>query len=464
MKKIYVICLILITTAFACIFILSACSDNSSSSNSEEKDDEQINASELADEEINASITQLIFDYMDFYCKDDIISKRDFVLCALSLRNVISDSYGDGNQSFVSVQTDDLAENQAQMISAAIAEGILAGNPNFSTLERPITREESFTILTRVLNLELTHNYENLLSQFRDYERVSSWARQSTANLVDKGIVVGDQLSLRPKDPLSHSEAISLLTKGFSFYKGTHAEITEKVIERPPEDSNVRNKINLLLAILPPASVFGTAIAVIRWLRKKRNIFFAGYDSSGKTTIMKAMKNQNRPIYTGRKTQPTRKVDIRHWHFSCSDGDVPVTVNDAPGKDYIAAQNFMSSSRIRGKKIFILVLAHTRSATVHSVDTDYLKTQQERIEEVWIPLLKKHHKKIYQLIIILNKKDLLPPGFEKSEHALQERVFPKHIEYICQGLPEPCKDKTSVFEDSAVKPENIESITSTIVK
>lgn len=101
-------------------------------------------------------------------------------------------------------------------VPIAKTRGLLAGfgDPNFHP-DRAITRAEAFTIIARALGLS-NANISGKIDVYVDVDALNNTTKVYLGALVDLGIVNGDynslkQLQLRPNDPLTRAEAITIL-------------------------------------------------------------------------------------------------------------------------------------------------------------------------------------------------------------------------------------------------------------
>lgn len=80
----------------------------------------------------------------------------------------------------------------------------------------PITREQAFTVLRRILpllDLDCPDAAVNILSRFSDADQIADYARVNTATLVAQGIVGGNGSGLNPKGNLTRAEMATLVYK-----------------------------------------------------------------------------------------------------------------------------------------------------------------------------------------------------------------------------------------------------------
>lgn len=101
-------------------------------------------------------------------------------------------------------------------VPIAKTRGLLVGfgDPNFHP-NQAITRAEAFTIIARALGLT-SANISGKIDVYVDVDALNNTTKVYLGALVDLGIVNGDynslkQLQLRPNDPLTRAEAITIL-------------------------------------------------------------------------------------------------------------------------------------------------------------------------------------------------------------------------------------------------------------
>lgn len=87
-----------------------------------------------------------------------------------------------------------------------------------------ITRQESAAVLARALGIRTEGEERTGLAQFLDYDRVSPWAEDILAAMVNRSYIRGDGGRLRPQDSVSRAEFVTILDNMIGLY----LENTEK--------------------------------------------------------------------------------------------------------------------------------------------------------------------------------------------------------------------------------------------
>lgn len=127
----------------------------------------------------------------------------------------------------------DVSETQwfYEEISKGVAAGFIRGTSEetMSPL-RPISRQEAFTIMARII--EPTSYHLTRLNAFEDGEDVDFWAAPSVAGLVELGIIQGERNHLYPLNRISRAEFAKII------YEWKHLE------ENPSEESDVPKPIS----------------------------------------------------------------------------------------------------------------------------------------------------------------------------------------------------------------------------
>lgn len=112
-------------------------------------------------------------------------------------------------------------------LAAAVAMGIFQGANGQLNPERPITREEAFTVLARAFAHESGSTAS--LNVFSDSASVSSWAADSAAALVENGYVNGANGALNPKSNITRAEFAKIISDMASTYADASASLPETV-------------------------------------------------------------------------------------------------------------------------------------------------------------------------------------------------------------------------------------------
>ena len=139
------------------------------------------------------------------------------------------------NRAFAAKKTADLSDyNDVSAdvwyisdLAAAVAMGTFQGANGQLNPERPITREEAFTVLARAFALESGGTAS--LNVFSDSASVSSWAADSAAALVENGYVNGANGALNPKSNIIRAEFAKIISDMASTYADASASLPETV-------------------------------------------------------------------------------------------------------------------------------------------------------------------------------------------------------------------------------------------
>lgn len=112
-------------------------------------------------------------------------------------------------------------------LAAAVAMGTFQGANGKLNPERPITREEAFTVLARAFAHESGSTAS--LNVFSDSASVSSWAADSAAALVENGYVNGANGALNPKSNITRAEFAKIISDMASTYADASASLPKTV-------------------------------------------------------------------------------------------------------------------------------------------------------------------------------------------------------------------------------------------
>ncbi len=114
---------------------------------------------------------------------------------------------GGGDVSFSDVEPEDWFYSAVANVTAAgIFNGV--GNGKFAPND-PITRQELFTVVARVLGL--ADGSTSTLNSFKDGSTVAPWAKGAVAAMVEKGYVSGSNGKLDPESHISREELAQVL-------------------------------------------------------------------------------------------------------------------------------------------------------------------------------------------------------------------------------------------------------------
>ncbi|WHX49056.1 5'-nucleotidase C-terminal domain-containing protein [Paenibacillus woosongensis] len=139
----------------------------------------------------------------------DFISRAEFVSALVDILKL--------NEVATAPTFKDVAADAAyaDAIAEATHAGFIQGYDGNFNPDHDITREEAATILAKLLNNQASDkNAATIISGFEDSKTVSSYAVESMAKLIDKGILgAAEENLLQPKQGLSMNEAKALIQK-----------------------------------------------------------------------------------------------------------------------------------------------------------------------------------------------------------------------------------------------------------
>jgi len=106
----------------------------------------------------------------------------------------------------------------AAYLDDVVNTGLMVGFPDGTFRPGdPVTREQVSLIITRLLELmgaELPDvSDHDVLGSYSDYDKVGEWARVSMAQAVLTGLIKGYNNQLRPKDPITRAELITIIRR-----------------------------------------------------------------------------------------------------------------------------------------------------------------------------------------------------------------------------------------------------------
>ncbi|MBN7772272.1 S-layer homology domain-containing protein [Clostridium aminobutyricum] len=92
----------------------------------------------------------------------------------------------------------------AQDMARAVQMGAFEGNEGKLSPERSITRQEAFTVISRIF--QMPDGKEESLKTFQDASSVADWAASGTASMIDAGYVNGSHGIIRPNADITRAE------------------------------------------------------------------------------------------------------------------------------------------------------------------------------------------------------------------------------------------------------------------
>jgi len=144
------------------------------------------------------------------YRPEDPMTRQEFMVALMRYLQVKVEDYADVDLPFD--DTDKIAGWALNAIKAAYQLGYFGGSQDGSRLlanpKDSITREQAMSILSRTMSV--TGDVETL-EQFSDYSKVSSWAAEALAAMVQRGIVSGMDGKLQPKGLVTRAQVAKML-------------------------------------------------------------------------------------------------------------------------------------------------------------------------------------------------------------------------------------------------------------
>lgn len=123
-------------------------------------------------------------------------------------------------------------------MSKAVAMGAFSGADGMLNPNSNITRQEAFVVLARVFSLNLDKNIDlTVINEFKDGNKVASWARESVAAIVGGGYVAGSDGYINPTANISRAEFAVVMNRLISYY------IDDASVTSIPSDGNVMLRV-----------------------------------------------------------------------------------------------------------------------------------------------------------------------------------------------------------------------------
>ena len=127
------------------------------------------------------------------------------LLIRAQMATIINRAFGANKTADMSGYTDVLSNAwYAHDMSKAVAMHTFVGSNGLLSPEKPITREEAFTVLARAFALD--GGNASVLNGYSDGASVSAWAQSAVAALIENGYVNGANGKLNPKSSITRAE------------------------------------------------------------------------------------------------------------------------------------------------------------------------------------------------------------------------------------------------------------------
>ena len=150
------------------------------------------------------------------------ITRGDFML--MLYRAFLEDEYEDYNvtSNFPDVVkgSDSYSKETYQAVGVAKHLGIAQGTNGKYNPKAYITREEAMTLIYRTLDevdYSMSYKSSNKTSDFKDYSSVASYAKTAISDLIEHGVVVGNNGKINPKSNITRAEMAVILHRVLTY-------------------------------------------------------------------------------------------------------------------------------------------------------------------------------------------------------------------------------------------------------
>ena len=150
------------------------------------------------------------------------ITRGDFML--MLYRAFLEEDYEDYNvtSNFPDVVkgSDSYSKETYQAVGVAKYLGIAQGTNGKYIPKAYITREEAMTLIYRTLDevdYAMSYKSSNKTSDFKDYSSVASYAKTAISDLIEHGVVVGNNGKINPKSNITRAEMAVILHRVLTY-------------------------------------------------------------------------------------------------------------------------------------------------------------------------------------------------------------------------------------------------------
>ncbi len=131
---------------------------------------------------------------------------------------------------FADVKADDWFYDS---MSKAVAMGAFKGSDNKLNPDNAITRQEAFVVLSRVFAIAVATDADTaVLDDFKDKDKIESWAKKDMAAVVQQGYVAGSDGYINPLDNITRAEFAVVMDRMIKYY-------IDEPIDTIPADGNI---------------------------------------------------------------------------------------------------------------------------------------------------------------------------------------------------------------------------------
>lgn len=352
------------------------------------------------------------------------------------------------------------SESNQDLFGKAVSWGFLQGSDDSSLDDEALAnREEAFLMVNNAFNIRTNVDIYSL-QDYRDFNDVSKWARQSTANIVN--ILVNDANTsllddgIQPKKHILQKDMRDMIKSVITSkaYSVSNKSLWEVLSE---------SAITLwdIIVFLSSAGILTALFIFIKFIKKQRRIkkelILIGETACGKSQLHKVLLNPHRPQIDKQYT-PTRGVrKSKAMRIVNDEGTIlaDYSTRDTPGESNDILLELLKGHKFR-RKIILLILAHNQSDSSQVIDGDYLMKQYTRINQVYLPAMRHYSNRIYKIIVFINKYDTLPDHYQNGDVNIQEDIYGNHLRLI----EDACSDKIrlEVLVGSAARHFHIEGL------
>ena len=158
-----------------------------------------------ANNNISYAINNGWIDETSYFRPKDSITRAEFIEIINKKFNLKESS---GN-----IFKDTINHWAKEEIDIAVTNKVCMGTSDYTfSPDKYLTREEAASMIANYL--KLSDSNHNKIISYKDYNKVSSWARSSMEAIIEKGYMVGTlDKKLEPKKNLSRAEAIVILSR-----------------------------------------------------------------------------------------------------------------------------------------------------------------------------------------------------------------------------------------------------------
>ncbi len=160
--------------------------------------------------------------YNRYYNPSANITRGDFML--MLYRAFLAEDYSDYNvkDNFNDMVKGNTEYSQETYHAVGVAKylGISNGTNGKYNPKANITREEAMTLIYRTLeemNRELEYDSNVSASSFKDYNKISAYAKTAISNLVGHGVIVGNNNNVNPKNNITRAEMACILHRVITY-------------------------------------------------------------------------------------------------------------------------------------------------------------------------------------------------------------------------------------------------------